>query len=65
MIPTGFSPYPGFDPLDGIEPGVAFSADNPCARADDSNHRRNKHPDTSSFGGKVILHGEDLHDAAR
>ena len=28
-----FSPYPGFDPCDGEEPGVRLSRDNPCLPA--------------------------------
>lgn len=26
---TRFKPYPGFDPMDGDEPGMALSRDNP------------------------------------
>ena len=28
---TAFAPFPGFDPLDGDDPRVRLSPDNPCA----------------------------------
>jgi hypothetical protein len=56
---VSFQPFPGFDPLDGEDPRVTYSLDNPV-----SPQLVNHLSDQSGTGGEVIQHGEGTTHAA-
>lgn len=60
MTYPGFVPFTSFDPLDGDDPRITLSHDNPC-RVENTPHHLSKRHSAKTVGVDTLNHGRKNH----